>query len=202
MQQKLDYTPFLALFQNGTLTLTNMTISAEACTQLDQISEIAMNRDLAALSSGQAIELVNRDEIIAQQVPYIKITTEAGTLSLPACHFRLVSFEEIVERLLPALKTFELFLFDKDLPRQHTYRRNLAVWRHLDADLVAQYRAWLPRYVAQSEHETKTTVLLTYCQLACADGYLSADHLDAIAAAMDKPLPRQSTRAKRKHTSE
>lgn len=194
------YTSLLTLFQEGTLSLTNnMTISVEVCDLLDQVAEEAMSRNLVAIPGGQAIELLNRHEVIAQQVPYVSIIAEEkGTLSLPACQLKLVSFNEIVERLLPAIKTFELFLYNQQLPNRHAYRRNLVAWAYMNAALVTHYRNWLPQYIPESEHATKLEAITLYCQLAAQDGHLSEDNLDAIINAIDKPLPRQSRRSRAK----
>lgn len=201
MDQTADYISFLSLFgEDGTLTLRNITMPAEVCTILEQVVDDAISHKLAALPGKQAVEILNRADVFAQHVPYVQITSEGiGTFNLPACQLRLISFNDIVERLLPDIETFELFLFDKDLPSRHAYRRNLVAWRNMDAALILNYRTWLPQHVDQNQHEDKLAALLIYCRLASKAGFLTEDQVDDIVAAVDKPLPRRRsvTRAKR-----
>ncbi len=200
-ESPIDDTSFFSLFgKDGTLTLTNRTISPVACALLEQVIDDALSNTLAALPGERAIEILNRDEVITQQVPYVVITLgETGTLQLPAYQLKLLSFQEIVERLLPDLEVFEMFLFDKQNPYRHAYRYNLVVWQRMDATMMLQYRAWLPHYIHQSEHHAaKIAALLIYCRLANKAGFLTDDQVDEIVAAVNKPLPRRGTRAQRR----
>jgi hypothetical protein len=205
MQQALDYTPFLALFgKDGTLTLTHqMTISAEACTILEHVFEEALSRPLAALPGKQAVELLNRDAVTAQEAPFIQIKAEgAGTLSMPIGQMHLVPLNDIVQRFLADIETFELFLFDQDLPNRHAYRYNLTAWSNMKAATILDYRMWLPRYVLQDQHDAKLAIVQLYCHLANKAGFLTEDEVAEIEVALDKQLPSQrksgTSRAKQK----
>lgn len=204
MLQTLDYAPFLALFgEDGTLTLTHqMTISAEACTILEYVFEDVLSHPLAALPGKQAIELLNRDAVTAQEAPFIQIQAEgAGILSMPTCQMHLVPLNDIVQRFLPDIETFELFVFDQDLPNRHAYRYNLPPWGNMKPATILDYRMWLPRYVPQDQHDAKLAIVQLYCRLANKAGFLTEDEVTEIEVALDKPLPRKksgTSRAKQK----
>ncbi len=199
-----DYTPLLSLFQeDGTLTLTHgMKISEAARRQLEEVIDDAISSPLAAISGGRAVEMVNHDEYFDQSTPFVHIVVEEeekilGTLTLQACVLRLVSFHEVIERLKDAFETFELFLFQEQIPFHRALRRNLSVWQNVNAALIGKYRAWLPRYFADDKQQDKLQAARFYCQLAAKEDYLSEDALDAINEAIHKPLPRRSKKSAR-----
>jgi hypothetical protein len=191
-QEKRDYTALLDLFQSDLFTLTDGLELAEGiCQQLEEIIDDALVNTLAALPAGAAIEMLNRDDALAQRLPLVHLRRGNGVVELYAVHLRLLSFQEVRERLANEAEAFKLFLMTREVLNWRNYLSTLWLWERVDPSIIINFRIWLKGYYAQASHPAKLQAIAMYCRLAHMDGFLSAQEVEAITDAMNKPLPRK-----------
>lgn len=194
---KRDYTALLALLdEQHELTLTSgMELSEEAAQQLDTVVSEALSNRLAALPDGQAIEIVNRDQAIRGQLPFISLHAGNGTISMGAVHLHLLSFRDVQARLEQDAEAFKLFLMDQHYQHWTAYLYNLSPWRNIEPKDILAFRQWLFTPYPADTHPAKLQALATYLRLAEADEVIDEDDLDKCLEAIDKPLPKRARRA-------
>jgi hypothetical protein len=195
--QRKDYTALLALLDDKQeLVLTDgMELSEEAAQQLDTVVSDALSNRLAALPDGQAIEIVNRDQAMRGQLPFVSLHTGNGTISMGAVHLHLLSFRDMQGRLETEAEAFKLYLMDQHYQHWSSYLYNLSPWGNIEPKDVLAFRKWLFTPYPAETHPAKLQALATYLRLAEAEGVIGEDDLDKCLEAIDKPL---STR-KRRH---
>lgn len=195
-QEKPDYTALLALLnEQQELTLTDgLEISEEAAQQLETVINGALSDRLAALPRGQAIEMVNREQAIRGQLPFVSLRVEKGTLSLMATHLHLLSARDVQERLATEAEAFKLFLMDQNYQHWSSYLYNLSPWVNIEPKDILAFRTWLFTPYSAETHPAKLQTLATYLRLAHADGVINDADLDKCLEAIDKPLPARKRR--------
>ena len=193
-------TELLALLneQQELALIDGMEISEEAAQQLEAVISDALSNRLAALPDGQAIEIVNRDQAIRGQLPFISLHTGNGTISLGGVHLHLLSFREVQECLATEAEAFKLFLMDQNYQHWSGYLYNLSPWVNIEQKDILAFRAWLFKAYPPETHLAKLQALGIYLRLAEADGIIDEDDLDTCLEAIEKPLSaRKQRRAER-----
>jgi hypothetical protein len=86
---RTDYAAFVALFdQEHRLFLTDrMPITSEVRSVLELVSDACLAREKSILPDGSAVKLVNRLQVFAHTVPFVRLQAEDGVLLLPAYRF-------------------------------------------------------------------------------------------------------------------
>ncbi len=193
---KRDYTALLGLLnEQHELTLTTgMELSEAAGQQLDTVVSDALSNRLAALPDGQAIEIVNRDQAIRGQLPFINLRTGNGTISMGAVHLRLLSFRDVQARLETEAEAFKLFLMDQHYQHWSGYLYNLSPWVNIEPKDILAFRQWLFTPYPAEAHSAKLQALETHLRLAEAHGVIDEDDLDKCIEAIEKPLPTRKRR--------
>jgi hypothetical protein len=83
-----DYIAFFALFdQEHKLILSSMSIQPSARRVISQIAQDCLSRESVALPDGSSIRLLNLQQILRQQAPYVALSAEDGVAVLPAYQF-------------------------------------------------------------------------------------------------------------------
>ncbi len=193
---KRDYTALLALLdeQHELMLTSGMELSEEAAQQLDTVVTDALSNRLAALPDGQAIEIVNRDQAMRGQLPFISLHTASGTISMGAVHLHLLSFRDVQARLETDAEAFKLFLMDQNYQHWSGYLYNLSPWVNIEPKDILAFRQWLFTPYPAETHPAKLQALAIYLRLAEANGVIDEDDLDKCLEAIDKPLPKRSRR--------
>lgn len=196
--QKTDFSLLLALFgeQKDLELYDGLRLSEEAGRLLEQMIDRALSDTLAPLPKGEALELVNREDALCGRLPCVSLDVEErGVLSLGAVHLRRLSFEEVVEHLAQPAEAFELFLYDRQVSNWRGYLRNLFLWKRVTPALVLDFRKWMAKFSDLGDPAANLQAVALYCRLAEAAGHLSVDELEAVLAAIEKPLPARRRRA-------
>lgn len=191
--QRKDYTGLLALLdEKQELVLTDgMELSEEVAQQLETVIEQALSNSLAALPRGNAIELLNREQAFRGQLPFVRLRTANGTITLGAVHLHLLNFRDVQARLEQDAEAFKLFLMDQHYQHWSSYLYNLSPWKNIEPKDILAFRKWLFTPYPAETHPAKLQALATYLRLAEADGIIDEDDLDALQNAIDKPLPKR-----------